>query len=263
MNKKPETPGDQSASAQLTHSLLGAERVANTAKKGHKSLKGDNIYAEHFHNHRTQATRAFKEVNNLILPVATPGLERTLEDIEKELAYFFDPSTSAADRRDLRRHIEMLLTAEVEPTLTNSGSSDFEFIPLEIVEKTRGYVVSVARQANRCFQNDCYDACAVMARRLLETLIIEVFEKKGIANKIKDSNGNYLMFTDLVGKLINALETPVGRTTKKELPNTALVLNNCAHSRTFNIGRSQLSQHQTVIVIAVQELTSLWDIRKP
>ena len=56
-----------------------------------------------------------------------------------------------------------------------------------------------------------------MIRRLLETLIIEVFEKKGIAIKIKDPSGNYLMFTELVSKLVNTPDTPVGKTIRKEL----------------------------------------------
>jgi len=154
----------------------------------------------------------------------------------------------------------MLVKTEIEPALRALSQHPVEFLPLEIVNGSRGYVVNVARQVNRCFQSECFDACGVMIRRLLETLIIEVFEKKGIANKIKDTSGNYLMFTDLVSKLINSPETPVGRTMRKELPNTAVVLNNCAHSRTFNISRAQLTQHQTVIVIAVQELMGLWDV---
>jgi hypothetical protein len=158
----------------------------------------------------------------------------------------------------------MLVKTEIEPALKSLKRVEAEFIPIEIVDNSRGYVVNIARQVNRCFNCESFDACAVMIRRLIETLIIEVFEKKGIAHKIKDTaSGNYFMFTDLVARLINSTETPVGRNTKKELPNIATVLNNSAHSRTFNISKSQLIQYQTVIVIAIQELMSLWDIQKP
>lgn len=256
-------PSDLLPIDRLGYFLSESEKIAEQAKRGKRSLTGDNASAERFHECRTQATRAFREMQTIVSPVASPSLDRTLSDIDKELTHFFSPKTAPADRRDLRRQIELLLKTEVEPALQAPSRAGTEFIPIEIVDGSKRYAINVARQANRCFQCDCFDACAVMIRRLLETLIIEVFEKKGIANKIKDGSGNYLMFTDLVSRLINASETPVGRTTRKELPNVAIVLNNCAHSRTFNISKSQLVQYQTFIVIAVQELMSLWEIRKP
>jgi len=260
--KKQVTPSELSLVDQLDYFLLEAESTAIQAKRNKKSLTGNTPNAERFHNARTQSMRAYKEIQTIVSPVANDGLGRTLNDVEKELSYFFDPKTSIQDRRDLRRHIEIVAKSEIEPALKSINRIETEFIPLEIVENSRGYVINVARQANRCFQSDAFDACGVMARRLLETLIIEVFEKKGIADKIKDSGGNFLMFTDLVNKLISTPETPVGRSTKKELPTIATVLNNCAHSRTFNISKAQLVQYQAFIVIAAQELMGLWDIQR-
>lgn len=247
---------------QMGYFLLDAENTAAQAKRNKKSLTSNTPNAERFHNARIQATRAFKEIQTIISPVANDGLGRTLIDVEKELSYLFDPRTSNEDRRDLRRHIEMVAKSEIEPALKSMNRIEAEFIPLEIVDNSRGYVINVTQQVNRCFQNNAFDACGVMTRRLLETLIIEVFEKRGIADKIKDSSGNFFMFTDLVSKLINTPETPVGRSIKKELPTIATVLNNCAHSRTFNISKTQLVQYQALIVIAVQELMGLWDVQK-
>lgn len=259
--KKIVNPSELPLVDQMDYFLLEAENTASQAKRNKKSLTGNTPNAERFHNARTQSMRAFKEIQTILSPVANDGLGRTLNDVEKELSYFFDARTSIEDRRDLRRHIEMLAKSEIEPALKSINRIETEFIPIEIVDKSRGYVANVARQANRCFQSDAYDACGVMVRRLLETLIIEVFEKKGIADKIKDPGGNFFMFSDLVSKLINTPETPVGRSTKKELPTIATVLNNCAHSRTFNISKTQLVQYQAFIIIAVQELMGLWDVK--
>lgn len=263
IKKKQADPLTLPLSEQMSYFLIESEKTAERAKRGKRSLTGNNANAESFHGCRTQAIRAIREIQTALAPSPNSGLERTLADMEKELAYFFNAKTSAADRRDLRRHIEMLVKTEIEPALKSPKRTEAEFIPTEIVDNTRGYVVNVTRQVNRCFNCDSFDACAVMIRRLIETLIIEAFEKKGIASKIKDpANGNYFMFSDLVSKLINSSETPVGRTTKRDLPNIATVLNNSAHNRTFNISKSQLVQYQTAIVITVQELISLWDIRR-
>lgn len=261
--KKIVRPADSTPAEQLGAFLVEAEAVVRKAKRFKKSVKGDNSYAEQFHNAQTQAMRIFREMQTQVVPTADTALARTISDVEKELIYFFDPRFPDADRRELRREIDMLVKSEIEPAYKSSKSASSEFIPAEIANGTRGYVIRVTNQINGCFQADCFDACGVMIRRLLETLIIEVFEEKGLESEIKDSGGNYFMFTDFVSKLISTPQTPVGRTTRKELPTIAIVLNNCAHNRTFNISKPQLVQYQAAIVIAVQELISLWDIRKP
>lgn len=65
------------------------------------------------------------------------------------------------------------------------GISNEELFPLEIVNGTRGYIEKIAVQVNGCYKNQWFDACAVMLRRLLETLIIECFENHNISNNIK------------------------------------------------------------------------------
>jgi hypothetical protein len=263
MKQKNVESNELTASEQFRSLLSEAESVVQQAKRSKKSVMGDNSYADRFHITQAQAMRIFREMQNQITTTADSALGRTINDVEKELGYFFDPKTPAVDRRELRRHIDMLVVSEIEPAVQSAKSLGSEFIPLEIVNGTRGYVVNVTKQVNGCFQTDyCFDACGVMLRRLLETLIIEVFEEKGIQDKIVDAHGNPLMFTDLVAKLLSTPETPVGRTIKKELPAITNVLNNCAHNRRFNISKTQLVSYQATLIITIQELVALWDIRK-
>jgi hypothetical protein len=57
---------------------------------------------------------------------------------------------------------------------------------------------------NGCFESAWYDACAVMMRRLLETVIIEAFEAKKIDEKIKNAQGEFLQLTDSVKAALSA-----------------------------------------------------------
>src|SRR5437870_5903730 len=67
-----------------------------------------------------------------------------------------------------------------------SAATDEGLFPLQLlVQANRGYLVTVGRQMNGCFNQGWYDACAVMMRRLIEIAIIEAFEHRNIANKIK------------------------------------------------------------------------------
>src|SRR3989339_1459690 len=65
---------------------------------------------------------------------------------------------------------------EIEPTDS--------IIPQELTNETRSYLHEIVRQINGCYDATFYDACSVMIRRLVETLIIEVYEHKKIQNKI-------------------------------------------------------------------------------
>lgn len=74
--------------------------------------------------------------------------------------------------------------------------------PLELFDGTRDYLRKTARQAIICYDIEAYDACLVMIRRILETLIIELFEKKGISDRIKNANGYYMFCGDLIVELL-------------------------------------------------------------
>ena len=87
---------------------------------------------------------------------------------------------------------------------------------------------------NGCYANGWRDACAVMMRRLLEIVIIEAFEHKGVAHKIKDANDNYFQLTQLVGLALAEPSFALSRNTKQALPKlraTQAILS--AHGRRY------------------------------
>ena len=55
-----------------------------------------------------------------------------------------------------------------------------------LVSNTRGYIERVVAQINGTYENGWYDGCAVMIRRLLETLIATVYKGNIIKNLIMD-----------------------------------------------------------------------------
>jgi hypothetical protein len=87
-----------------------------------------------------------------------------------------------------------------------------------------------------------YDACAVMMRRLLETVIIEAFEKKGIDSKIKDGNGEFFMLTKLVDLAVAEPTWNLPRNVKKELPHLKDAGHRSAHNRWFLAEKSDIDR---------------------
>ena len=69
----------------------------------------------------------------------------------------------------------------VPPSEGTRPINDKFVLPHAIVKGTRGYIERVVFQINGCYEKGWFDGCAVMMRRLIETLIIECFEKHLIA----------------------------------------------------------------------------------
>src|SRR5271157_5913221 len=71
-------------------------------------------------------------------------------------------------------------------------------LPTELFSNARGYINKVVVQLNASYLYALYDCCAVMCRRLLETLIIETYEAHNRASEIKGPDGYFLMFSGLL-----------------------------------------------------------------
>jgi hypothetical protein len=103
-----------------------------------------------------------------------------------------------------------------------------------------------------------FDACAVMMRRLIETLIIECFEKYNIAHKIKNTaTGDFLFLQDLIDRLLQEPMWNLGRNTKQALPKLKKVGDQSAHSRRYNAHREDIEKIADDFRTVCQELIYL------
>ena len=130
-------------------------------------------------------------------------------------------------------------------------------VPIALINGTRGYIERVAHQVNGCYDEGWYDACAVMVRRLLETLIIEAFEYHKIADKIKDGKGDFFFLSDLIKCTLSEPTWNLTRNTKNALPKLKDIGDKSAHSRRYHAVRNDLDKLLKEIRVVVQELIYL------
>src|SRR6266566_9441086 len=130
-----------------------------------------------------------------------------------------------------------------------------------LVKGTRGYIESVVNQINSTYENACYDACAVMIRRLIETLIIEAFEHHKIADKIKIPVGDFFHLSELITHTLNEKSWNIGRNAKQALPKLKRIGDLSAHSRRHVAHRSDIDNIITDLRTAVQELIYLANLK--
>lgn len=146
------------------------------------------------------------------------------------------------------------LSGEIGPPEEGLLASTQPVIFMSLVRNTRGYVERVANQINGAYENGWYDACAVMIRRLVETLIVEAFEHHQIANKIQSGSGDFLYLRDLIDKTLAETAWNLGRNTKQALPKLKDIGDKSAHSRRYIAQRGDLQPLLSDIRTVVQEL---------
>jgi len=130
-------------------------------------------------------------------------------------------------------------------------------VPFALVRGTRGYIERITHQINGTYSNGWYDSCAVMIRRLIETLIIESFENNNIAQVIKNSSGDFYYLSDLISKTLSEPSWNLSRNARQALPKLKDIGDKSAHSRRFNAVRNDIDKINAEIRVVVQELVYL------
>jgi hypothetical protein len=132
-------------------------------------------------------------------------------------------------------------------------------IPIDLVRNTRrGYLVRVVDQINASYDHGLYDCVTVMTRRLLETLIIEVYERLGRTSEIKVAHNNYFKsFDELIQFASKDHALNLGRESVKALQDNKQLGDQSAHNRRFNARRSDIDDVRRGLRIVSEELIHL------
>jgi hypothetical protein len=249
----------QSQTVPLLDIIEAAESIAKTARRHRHGLSGGGFYATKFAESHADALNGFRELRVRSRSLEDKTVDESLPAVSKNLQVFFDPKTDNRERGRVKQSIALLLKASVLPMLQKAQShapSD-KFFTLEIVKGTRPYIEKVALQACGCYDLGWYDGAAVMARRLLETLIIELYEGKKLDQKIKKPDGTFHYLSGLIVVLLSELSFNLGRNTKKALPLLKNLGDQSAHSRRYTARQQDLDSVKRELRITIEELVHL------
>lgn len=144
-----------------------------------------------------------------------------------------------------------------KPPATGAISRTEKVLLMSLFQGTRGYIEQIAQQVNGCYENGWYDACCVMIRRLVETLIIESFENHKIEIQIQSSSGDFLYLRDLISKTLACPQWNLTRNTRQALPHLKDIGDRSAHSRRFVAHRGDVDRIVTDLRVVAQELIFL------
>ena len=119
----------------------------------------------------------------------------------------------------------------------------------------RGYLDKLIAQANNCYNNNCYDACAVMLRRIFEIALILAYRNHNIESEIQDNNGQTYMLEKIVK---NAINNKTLKLSTREIQNEYTVIRNlgnyAAHKIEYNTSPKDIDDIKTIFRVRLEEL---------
>ena len=166
-------------------------------------------------------------------------------------AWRLHPST----RSELNVEYLRLVAPKVQPP------KDTDSVVPKALVSARGYLEKVVFQLNASYDSQLYDCCAVMCRRTLETLLIEVYEHSGRATEIKGRDGYFLMLSGLVGFFESDPRFHLSRNAMQGLRDFKKLGDLSAHNRRFNARREDIDRVRDGLRVAVEELAHLAGLR--
>jgi len=233
-----------------------------TAKKHRQPLVGDGFYARKFFEVEVALRKETAQLSHLMNgsdnSILNEAVQSILSDTEEMFSSVSKPDMRLAAAARIKRTYLITVLPNINPS-THAPSDDL--IPLSLVKGTRGYIERIAHQASGAYDQGWYDACAVMCRRLLETLIIEAFESKAISPKIQDASGNYKYLSGLIPATLSESAWTLSRNARKALPNLKDIGDLSAHSRRFTAQKGDIDPLRQDFRIAVEEFLHISGLR--
>ena len=246
MARRPQGKVAPTPAAQLEQLVQKAVAIAKKSRKHRQKLTSDNFYANRLASVRADAVNAFQDLSSQ----SAGDVSAMAEMIEG----VFSQHTDTKKRNDAARELVFSLRTTWREHQADANPENDVLFPLSILSRTkRGYLISIGRQMNGCFSAGWHDGCAVMMRRLLEIVLIEAFENKKIAQKIKDKGGNYLHLTDLIGVTLAEPSLTLSRNAKTALPQLRDIGHVSAHGRYFTAQKQDIERIRHGCRIVVEE----------
>ena len=116
------------------------------------------------------------------------------------------------------------------------------------------YLDRLIKQINFTYGNNCYDACAVLMRRLFEILLILAYQEKDIENDITKPDGTHKMLEGIVKDAVQNKVLGIPTRISKNFDAFREVGNNSAHSITYTAGKLDIDRISRDYRIMMEDL---------
>ena len=126
----------------------------------------------------------------------------------------------------------------------------------------RRYLERIINQINGTYQFGYYDACAVLCRRAMESLIVEVYISKGREIEIKNPDNKFKGLENLITKVTSDFGNNLGRNSLSIMNKIKEVGDTAAHDRVYMTTETDIDDIKIKYRKLIYELLTLSGILK-
>jgi hypothetical protein len=140
-------------------------------------------------------------------------------------------------------------------------NTDDSILPDSLIDKSRGYIINLGKQINASYNNNIFDGCAVLMRRLLEILLIHSYEECGKLNEISDGDG-YRNLSYIINYTISNRPFKLSKDSNETLDDFRQLGNFSAHRIQYNAKRKDIDNIKLKYRMTIEELLYASNIKK-
>lgn len=139
--------------------------------------------------------------------------------------------------------------------------SDDSILPETLITSTRGYIESLGKQINSSYNNNIFDGCAVLMRRLLEILLIHSYEDAGKIALIVENDG-IKNLSYIINYTISNKPFKLSKDSNETLDDFRQLGNFSAHRIQYNAKRKDIDNIKLKYRMTIEELLYASGIKK-
>ncbi len=132
-----------------------------------------------------------------------------------------------------------------------------DLLPDAVIANTRKYLHELAHQINGAYDVGFYDACAVLCRRMIESLLVESFDHAGKLSEIQKQDGNLEMLDAIVRKAKTGQHIRLPRGTPDLIDKIKEVGDTAAHDRYHITTKQDIDEFRTGFRKVISQLLGL------
>lgn len=147
--------------------------------------------------------------------------------------------------------IEKVVGDNIELTITK------ELFDINIIDKVPNvpyYIKKIVEQMCGCYDKKLYTACFAMIRKLIETLIIECFERYSIDEDIKNVDGDFYYLNKLIDKYVNSNKWNASRNISNNFKHIKKYGDLSVHNRRFFATKTDIDDMKDELRQVAQEI---------
>lgn len=130
-----------------------------------------------------------------------------------------------------------------------------QIIPENLFNQCGDYIKKIVREINGSYEKGFFSCCAVMMRRLIETCMIEAFEKKRMQHLIKNEK-DYKTAAQIKAELLKNPFANLSRSSRQAFQDEGILHlgDKCAHDRFFTARKPDIDRIASNVRTAAEYL---------